>query len=248
VHIAGVGDYSLAHSTGLPDPCPLPSAAKKKGLRDKEKLFYAPMSGVGDLLYDKDAVYININDHFVQFSKVDDGNSAMTNKGKERDVGEVLVKSLQNTKFSINEKLENSFINVFGQKLKVSPDALGDAPGTNNDVEQDGNLETQPVAGMGGEDNNEMDSNGSESSDDDEVHGPDVDGDASKATNSNHLNEQIEFHNGRRRRKAIFGNDVDQSDLVVSLEVLCLETCVCSKLKCIELQSKLKLILNSLTR
>ncbi|CAJ2679106.1 unnamed protein product [Trifolium pratense] len=218
VHIAGVGDYSLAHATGLPDPCPLPSAAKKKGLRDKEKLFYAPMSGVGDLLYDKDAVYININDHFVQFSKVDDGNSAMTNKGKERDVGEVLVKSLQDTKFSINEKLENSFINFFGQRLKVSPDALGDAPGTNNDVEQDGNLETQPVAGMGGKDNNEMDSNGSESSDDDEVHDPDVDGDASKTTNGNHLNEQIEFHNGRQRRKAIFGNDVDQSDLVDSEE------------------------------
>ncbi|GAY62785.1 hypothetical protein CUMW_220550, partial [Citrus unshiu] len=35
--------------TGLADPCPLPSAAKKKGLRDKEKLFYAPMSGLGDL-------------------------------------------------------------------------------------------------------------------------------------------------------------------------------------------------------
>lgn len=81
VHIAGVGDYSLAGVTALPDPCPLPSAAKKKGLRDKEKLFYAPMSGLGDLLYDKDAVYININDHFVQFSKVDDENSAITRKG-----------------------------------------------------------------------------------------------------------------------------------------------------------------------
>ncbi|WMV11771.1 hypothetical protein MTR67_005156 [Solanum verrucosum] len=65
VHIAGVGDYSLAGITALPDPCPLPSAAKMKGLRDKEKLFYAPMSGLGDLLYDKDAVYTNINDHFV---------------------------------------------------------------------------------------------------------------------------------------------------------------------------------------
>lgn len=62
----------MAGITALPDPCPLPSAAKKKGLRDKEKLFYAPMSGLGDLLYDKDAVYININDHFVQFSKVDE--------------------------------------------------------------------------------------------------------------------------------------------------------------------------------
>ena len=76
-----MGDYSLAGVTALPDPCPLPSAAKKKGLRDKEKLFYAPMSGLGDLLYDKDAVYININDHLVQFSKVDDENSAMTGKG-----------------------------------------------------------------------------------------------------------------------------------------------------------------------
>lgn len=82
MHIAGVGDYSLAGVTALPDPCPLPSAAKKKGLRDKEKLFYAPMSGLGDLLYDKDAVYININDHLVQFSKVDNENSAMTSKGQ----------------------------------------------------------------------------------------------------------------------------------------------------------------------
>lgn len=80
VHIAGVGDFNLANIAGLADPCPLPSAAKKKGLREKEKLFYAPMSGVGDLLYDKDAVYININDHFVQFSKADDA-SGITRKG-----------------------------------------------------------------------------------------------------------------------------------------------------------------------
>lgn len=81
VHIAGVGDYSLAGVTALSDPCPLPSAAKKKGLRDKEKLFHAPMSGIGELLYDKDAVYININDHLVQFSKADDGKGEPTNKG-----------------------------------------------------------------------------------------------------------------------------------------------------------------------
>lgn len=81
VHIAGVGDHSLAGVTGLADPCPLPSAAKKKGLRDRDKLFYAPMSGLGDLLYDKDAVYININDHLVQFSNVDDENGGAARKG-----------------------------------------------------------------------------------------------------------------------------------------------------------------------
>ncbi|GJR41732.1 ribosome biogenesis protein BMS1, partial [Tanacetum coccineum] len=87
VHIAGVGDCNVAGLTGLADPCPLPSAAKKKGLRDKEKLFYAPMSGLGDLLYDKDAGYLNINDHFVQFSKTGDEDDA-SKTGTDRDVGE----------------------------------------------------------------------------------------------------------------------------------------------------------------
>lgn len=129
--------------------------------------------------------------------------------GKDRDVGEVLVRSLQNIQHSINEKLENSSINLFGQKPKVPSEALGDAQGTNKDVEQDGKLETldkyQPV-----------DSDGSESSDQDE------DGDAtdSEAINRDHIKEQIEFHNGRQRRKAIFGSDADQSDLMVSLKVL----------------------------
>lgn len=36
--------------------------------------------------------------------------------GKDPDVGEVLVKSLQNTKYSINEKLEKSFISLFGKR------------------------------------------------------------------------------------------------------------------------------------
>ncbi|MCL7025884.1 hypothetical protein MKW94_018864, partial [Papaver nudicaule] len=76
VHIAGVGDFSLAAVNSLADPCPLPSAASKKGLRDKEKLFYAPMSGLGNLLYDKDAVYIEIPDHSVQFSNVDANGKA----------------------------------------------------------------------------------------------------------------------------------------------------------------------------
>ncbi|XP_019451232.1 PREDICTED: ribosome biogenesis protein BMS1 homolog isoform X3 [Lupinus angustifolius] len=210
VHIAGVGDYSLPGITALPDPCPLPSAAKKKGLRDKEKLFHAPMSGLGDLMYDKDAVYINIHDHLVQFSKVDDENSAMMSKGKDRDVGEVLVKSLQNTKYSINEKLENSSINLFGQKPKVSSEALAD---TRDDI-----------AGKDSEDNNEMDSDGSESSDQDEADAmtdreasgsDDEDGDASdsKVTPGDHLKEHIEFIDGRRRRGVIFGSGVNQNDL-----------------------------------
>ncbi|KAI3836188.1 hypothetical protein MKX03_028167, partial [Papaver bracteatum] len=63
VHIAGVGDFPLYDITSLADPCTLPSAAKVKGVGDKERLFYAQMSGLGDLLYDKDAKYIDqLND------------------------------------------------------------------------------------------------------------------------------------------------------------------------------------------
>ncbi|KAL4389329.1 hypothetical protein AHAS_Ahas03G0034200 [Arachis hypogaea] len=227
VHIAGVGDYSLTAVTALPDPCPLPSAAKKKGLRDKEKLFYAPMSGVGDLLYDKDAVYININDHLVQFSKVDDENSAMASKGKDRDVGEVLVKSLQNTKYSINEKLENSFINIFGQKPEMSSEAVADALATHKDNKHDSEEDASDRDQHGKATETGEDSDGSESSDQDEAgammgeasSSDDRDDDATdmKAIPGD-LKEHVEFKDGRRRRKAIFGNDVDQSDMMDSKE------------------------------
>ncbi|KAA8527320.1 hypothetical protein F0562_034583 [Nyssa sinensis] len=235
VHVAGVGDYSLAGITGLADPCPLPSAAKKKGLRDKEKLFYAPMSGLGDLLYDKDAVYININDHFVQFSKVDDENSGVTCKGKGRDVGEVLVKSLQNTKYSIDEKLEKSFITLFSKK----PNILAEAPSDAHEfVNQSNGVE--PVLLDQSQSGEEFGTDGSdEGSDAEEVDGLEssvedkasrkgltiksADNGSDEENNNasgqeNSLKEHIEFHGGRMRRKAIFGDDIDHDDLKDSEE------------------------------
>lgn len=189
VHIAGVGDYSLASVTSLADPCPLPSAAKKKGLRDKEKLFYAPMSGVGDLLYDKDAVYININDHFVQFSKGTDDNGTTARKGKDHDVGEELVKKLQTVKYSIDEQLQERFINLFSKKQdKHEVDEKGEAAGSSKEGD-------------------DSDVGSSESSDDDtdEEEKEIMKGDDS----SNHFKENVELCDGRIRRKAIFGNDND---------------------------------------
>lgn len=175
VHIAGVGDYSVADITGLADPCPLPSAAKKKGLRDKEKLFYAPMSGLGDLLYDKDAVYININDHFVQFSKVDDESGGVARQGKELDIGEKLVESLQNTKYSIDEKLEKSFISLFSKKPNSVSETPNDAKDDQESVRQISNLTSMEQYQSGeeyktdgsGEESDGDDMNRLESSDED---------------------------------------------------------------------------------
>ena len=44
----------------MPDPCPFPQQLKKRSLNIKERLVYAPMSGVGGVVYDKDAIYIDL--------------------------------------------------------------------------------------------------------------------------------------------------------------------------------------------
>ncbi|ORX98248.1 hypothetical protein BCR34DRAFT_619183 [Clohesyomyces aquaticus] len=70
VHIPGVGDLSVSSTEALPDPCPTPYAeqalakatGKKKRARlgEKQKILFGPMSDVGGVLVDKDAVYIDV--------------------------------------------------------------------------------------------------------------------------------------------------------------------------------------------
>lgn len=221
VHIAGVGDYNVAGVTGLADPCPLPSAAKKKGLRDKEKLFYAPMSGVGDLLYDKDAVYININDHFVQFSKVGDEDDN-SRKGAERDVGEVLVKSLQNTQYSVDEKLNKSFINFFSQTSNTPRKVTdGDEQDDEDHVKHNNSIEPMEEPDTVGSDE---DTDDEDVDDLEEARNPHENstiktiGDSPEVKDNqqeharNNIEEELEFHKGRMRRKAVFANESKLDD------------------------------------
>ena len=60
VHIPGCGDFSVRDMSYLPDPCPLPDRENRRTLSEKERLIYSPMSGVGGIVYDKDAVYIEL--------------------------------------------------------------------------------------------------------------------------------------------------------------------------------------------
>jgi len=109
VHIPGSGDYVMKSVTSLPDPCPLPDE-RKKTLNAKERLLYAPMGDIGNIQYDKDAVYINIPESKLNFSKeYEDGEGE----------GEEMVKTLQNTKFSLNEKMENSELQLFSHRPSI---------------------------------------------------------------------------------------------------------------------------------
>jgi ribosome biogenesis protein BMS1 len=70
----------LQEVDSLPDPCPLPGqdpgvpggaaaaadgsskAPRRRTLGDKERLIHAPMSDLGGMLFDRDAVYIDLPD------------------------------------------------------------------------------------------------------------------------------------------------------------------------------------------
>ncbi|KAE8683208.1 UDP-Glycosyltransferase superfamily protein [Hibiscus syriacus] len=170
------------------------------------------MFGLGDLLYDKDAVYININDHFVQYSKVDEMRGA-THKGNKWDVGEALVKSLQNIKNPIDEKLEKSKISLFSQ----NPNYLLEAEGrkTNSDEAPKLIRDIEPLEQY--QSDGEEDDNQDEGVQEDAMQksgGRDFDeGNADASERLGRVLEQVEFHSGRKRRKAMFGDDVDDNNL-----------------------------------
>lgn len=69
--LLGCGDFSIHDMSLLADPCPLPDQVKKRTLNEKERLIYGPMSGVGGIIYDKDAIYIDLGgSHAVKKNKV----------------------------------------------------------------------------------------------------------------------------------------------------------------------------------
>ncbi|TLD31522.1 hypothetical protein PspLS_02690 [Pyricularia sp. CBS 133598] len=96
VHVAGLGDFTIADMEVLPDPCPTPAMEKamenitgKKGrkrLDEKEKKLYAPMSDRSGLKIDGDAIYIYREKGFT-FDK--------DAENPERGEGEELVIGLQ---------------------------------------------------------------------------------------------------------------------------------------------------------
>nr|XP_031847799.1 ribosome biogenesis protein BMS1 homolog [Nomia melanderi] len=116
VHIPGCGDLKIKDVSFLPDPCPLPEEIKKRALVEKERLIYAPFSGVGGIVYDKDAVYVEL------------GGS---HSHKEEDTG--LVGALMDTQETLDQKLEHSELQLFSDAAPIKSgdvkEAFGDYMG-----------------------------------------------------------------------------------------------------------------------
>ncbi|ODV58904.1 GTPase BMS1 [Ascoidea rubescens DSM 1968] len=118
VHIAGCGDVTIQSIEKLVDPCPTPHFEEKldelqreaqkneddsstttkrktrrKRLNDRQKIIYAPMSDVGGVLVDKDAVYIDVGE----------------NKSRKKDAEtEKLVASLQEANKTLDDEIRSS--------------------------------------------------------------------------------------------------------------------------------------------
>ncbi|KAL4425893.1 hypothetical protein ABPG75_009909 [Micractinium tetrahymenae] len=197
VHIAGVGDYPVAEVAALHDPCPLPDKQKKRSLNERERLLYAPMSDVGGLLFDKDAVYIDIPDWKVQYTSAGVGGAEAGGEG------EAMVRSLQATRLAVDEKLERSRIQLFagGRALKAA-DVQSD-----EEEEVDEEADSEDEEGGSG---SELGSDDENSASEDEEEEPEQA--ARRAGRAPPQQQVVVAADGRMRRRAVFGADALPAD------------------------------------
>lgn len=115
LHLMGIGDYPIKSATRIQDPVPVESRKpahmskeefeneqgkkKRRTLKDKERIVYAPFSSLGALNFDKTSGYITIPDKYVVFSKTEDTNNIVA--GNE---GQRMVRELQDRKFRAQQR------------------------------------------------------------------------------------------------------------------------------------------------
>mmetsp|Transcript_25127 Transcript_25127/g.27690 ORF Transcript_25127/g.27690 Transcript_25127/m.27690 type:complete len:531 (-) Transcript_25127:2136-3728(-) len=122
MHLIGVGDFEMEQVTSLPDPCPIPDKEKQRQtLNKKDSLLFAPLSNVGAVTFDKDAVYIDIGQ--ANYTKKENleimtrvGDEEKTNNDEseydqEEPIG--LLRSLQDVDAGFDEKMKNSRLRLF---------------------------------------------------------------------------------------------------------------------------------------
>ena len=123
VHVPGVGDLGVSAIEALPDPCPTPymdqataNASGRTGRRrlgEKQKKLFAPMSDVGGVLVDKDAVYIDIKTSNFDKDAAD---------GIDRGLGEQMVVGLQGERRLLGQVDEGVRLFSGGQMLEPGLD------------------------------------------------------------------------------------------------------------------------------
>ncbi len=100
-HIPGLGDVRLDSIARLDDPCPLVGKGRKRGLGDKDRLLYAPMTDVGGIVVERDATYVDIPDAHVVLTQ---GAAADGDISHEEGEGVRMLRNLQVCYFAASSK------------------------------------------------------------------------------------------------------------------------------------------------
>lgn len=143
IHLNGLGDYDIKHIAKVEDPCPIELKKtvkqkqveheaekqglikkKKRNLKDKEKVLYAPYTNIGNVNFESTAGYINIPDQNVVYTRLED---------EQEDAN--LIGGMH-----INEKRVNE-----GQKMVYN---LQDAEKLNKQINERNIMEPQLLAGI----------------------------------------------------------------------------------------------------
>ncbi|KAG7341891.1 40S ribosome biogenesis protein [Nitzschia inconspicua] len=114
VHLIGVGDFGMAEVSPLPDPCPIPDK-EQKTLKKKDALLFAPLSNVGAVSYDKDAIYIDIGRaNYTKKENIQAGDDESVEEVEfdpEEPAG--MLKGLQDVDAAVDERMERSTLRLF---------------------------------------------------------------------------------------------------------------------------------------
>ena len=207
IHIPGVGDFELNDVSFLPDPCPLPDSEKhRRTLDERERLIYAPFSGVGGIVYDKDAVYIELGGSHSHNKKSNNGIEfgAPTNEYVENIISSkhTLDAKLQQSKLQLfsetkaisneeyDEKARSSKTNMSEENVEMISDNENDSENEDEEIneEDENGLEDEEEDDENGFDSNEDDDeNGFGTDDDDDENGFDTDEDGDESEKENFM-------------------------------------------------------------
>ena len=149
IHIPGCGDFVIKDISFVSDPCPLPDKEKRRSLNEKERLIYAPMGGIGGLVYDKDAIYIDLGgSHSHQDeehgNQTDEFVSSLiaNNKTIDQKMAESELKLFSNTEPTVGSQVFNDQRVrrkvTFDKELDLEDDNEGDESDGQDDNEGDG--------------------------------------------------------------------------------------------------------------
>lgn len=161
IHIPGCGDFVIHDISLLPDPCPLPDKEKRRSLNEKERLLYAPMSGVGGVVFDKDAVYIDLKG----------SHSHSEGRGEDGKQVDQMLQSMMQVKHAIDTKMQASKFTLFSDGNVLSADDVQGA----SDVTSNTDRVRRPALSSDAAAEETDEGSDSESEEDDEMSAQDED-------------------------------------------------------------------------